>query len=284
MSATIIDGKGTAERVRNELAEEVAGLAGRGLVPGLAVVLVGEDPASQIYVGGKEKACAATGILSERIDLPAETTQEALLGLVGDLNQRRNIHGVLVQFPLPDHLDEDAVIRAIDPRKDVDGLHPENVGKLVMGQKSFVPCTPQGCMVLLDEIGYDLTGAEAVIVGRSKLVGKPMIPLLLSKNATVTVCHTRTRDLAHHTGRADVLVVAAGRPEVITGDQIKEGAVVIDVGINRVDGKLVGDVEFSSAAERASAITPVPGGVGPMTIAMLLRNTVEAARRQTGIE
>ena len=288
MSAKIIDGKGTAARIRQELKGEVDELKAKGVEPGLAVAIVGDDPASHVYVGGKEKACAEIGIASFRYDLAADAQPGELMALVDELNGRDDVNGILVQLPLPDHFDEDAVIKAIDPAKDVDGFHPESVGKLMIGQDTFVSCTPQGVMVLLEETGVDLTGMETVIVGRSNIVGKPLIPLLLQKHCTTTTCHTRTKDLDFHTSRADLLIVAAGRPEVITGDQVKEGAIVIDVGVNRIerDGKpkLVGDVEFDSAAEKASAITPVPGGVGPMTIAMLMKNTVKAAKRQAGIE
>lgn len=284
MAAGIIDGNAVSAKIREALTEEVAGLAGKGVKPGLAVVIIGEDPASQVYVRGKEKACEQIGIYSEKHALPADTTEDALLALVRELNQKAEISGVLVQLPLPEHIDENAVIHAIAPHKDVDGFHPESVGKMMIGQDTFLPCTPHGIMVLLEEAGVDLTGKEAVIVGRSNIVGKPVALMLLSKHATVTMCHTRTKDLTFHTSRADILVVAAGRPEVIKGDQIKEGAVVIDVGVNRVEGKLVGDVEFASAAERASAITPVPGGVGPMTITMLMQNTVKAAKQQAGLE
>ncbi len=282
MAARIIDGKAIAAERRAKLAERVADLAAGGLVPGLAVVIVGEDPASQVYVRQKHKCCDEAGIRSEKHELSAETTQKQLLAVVDELNARDDVHGILVQLPLPDHIDEDAVIERILPDKDVDGFHPVNVGKLVIGQDVFLPCTPHGVMVLLEESGIDLRGAEAVVVGRSNIVGKPVALMLLAKHATVTVCHSRTRDLAGVVGRADVLVVAVGRPEMVKGDWVKEGAVVIDVGVNRTeDGRLVGDVEFEAASERASAITPVPGGVGPMTIAMLLENTVEAAVRQT---
>ena len=251
--------------------------------PGLAVVIVGEDPASEVYVRMKHKACDETGIRSFKHVLPDDTSQDVLLGLVEELNEDDEVHGILVQLPLPDHIDEDAIIETISPAKDVDGFHPENVGRMLIGKETFLPCTPHGCMVLLEEMGVDLKGKEAVVVGRSNIVGKPVAIMLLEKHATVTICHSRTADLAEVVGRADVLVVAVGRPEMVKGDWIKPGAVVIDVGVNRTDDGLVGDVEFGPAAERAAAITPVPGGVGPMTIAMLLENTVESATRHAGL-
>lgn len=279
MAATIIDGAGIAKARRARIAERVTELKERGVEPGLAVVIVGEDPASQVYVRNKHRACEEAGIRSFSHELPESTTQEDLLALVTELNGNPAVHGLLVQLPLPSHIDEDVIIDAIDPEKDVDGFHPVSVGRMVLGKETFLPCTPHGCMVLLEEAGIDLTGKEAVVVGRSNIVGKPVSMLLLEKHATVTICHSRTADLPDVVRRADVVVVAVGRPEMVKGDWIKEGAVVIDVGINRVDGKLVGDVEFGAAAERASAITPVPGGVGPMTIAMLLENTVTSAAR-----
>ena len=279
MSATIIDGKATAQRKREDIGRRVTALVDRGVTPGLAVVIVGEDPASEIYVRSKHKACAETGILSFKYELPESTSEDELLSLVEKLNNDDTVHGVLVQLPLPSHIDEDKVIEAIDVEKDVDGFHPMSVGRMMIGKDAFLPCTPHGCMVLLEETGIDLTGKEAVVVGRSNIVGKPISILLLEKHATVTICHSRTKDLPEVVRRADVVVVGVGRPEMVKGDWIKEGAVVIDVGINRVDGKLVGDVEFDAAAERASAITPVPGGVGPMTIAMLLENTLKSATR-----
>ncbi len=284
MTASIIDGKAIAAARRAKTAIRAAELKAKGLVPGLAVVIVGADSASQVYVRQKHKACDEVGIYSEKHELPAETTQDELLSVVRDLNGRDNIHGILVQLPLPDHIDENAVIEAIDPVKDVDGFHPINVGKMLIGQDSLLPCTPHGVMVLLRETGVDLKGKEVVIVGRSNIVGKPVAILALAQHATVTLCHSRTADLDFHIGRADVLVVAVGRPEMVKGASVKEGAIVIDVGVNRLEDKLVGDVEFEEAAARASAITPVPGGVGPMTIAMLMENTVTAAVRQTGIE
>lgn len=284
MTARIIDGAAIAASRRAKTAERVAELVRHGVTPGLVVVIVGEDPASQVYVRNKQRACEEAGIYSEKHALAAETTQEKLLALVADLDARDDVHGILVQLPLPEHIDEDAVIEAIDPHKDVDGFHPTNVGRMLVGKETFLPCTPHGVMVLLDESGVELEGKEAVVVGRSNNVGKPVALLLLERHATVTMCHSRTRDLPDVVRRADVVVVAVGRPEMVKGDWIKEGAVVVDVGINRTESGLVGDVEFDAAAERASAITPVPGGVGPMTIAMLLENTVTAAARAAGLD
>ncbi len=276
--AKIIDGKAIAEEIRAEFVEEVKKIQSeKGITPGLAVILVGQDPASKTYVRNKERACQNVGIYSEVHRLPEETSQDEVLGLIRKLNQDPKIHGILVQLPLPDHIDETACINAIVPEKDVDGFHPINVGKLMIGEKCFVPCTPAGVIELLDRVGVELKGKEACVVGRSNIVGKPVSLLLLQRHATVTICHSRTRNLGEVTRRADVLVVAVGKPEMIKGDMVKEGAVVIDVGVNAVDGKLVGDVEFATAFERASAITPVPGGVGPMTITMLLKNTIQAA-------
>ncbi len=283
MTATLIDGKAIAAKKRTEIAADVATLKAQGIEPGLAVVIVGDDPASEVYVRNKHKACDEVGIRSFKHELPADTTESALLALVGELNADAAVHGVLVQLPLPDHINEENVLDAISPDKDVDGFHPVNVGRMVVGKESFLPCTPHACMVLLEEAGVDLEGKEAVVVGRSNIVGKPVAHLLLDKNATVTICHSRTRDLPGVVRRADVVVVGVGRPEMVKGDWIKPGAVVIDVGINRTDHGLVGDVEFSTAVERASAITPVPGGVGPMTIAMLMLNTLVSARRHAGI-
>ncbi|MBC7346801.1 MAG: bifunctional methylenetetrahydrofolate dehydrogenase/methenyltetrahydrofolate cyclohydrolase FolD [Clostridia bacterium] len=281
MAAQIIDGKKIAEQVRAEIKVEVDELKQKGLEPGLAVVLVGDNPASQIYVNNKHKACGELGIYSEVHRLPGDTPQEELLGLIDKLNYDKKIHGILVQLPLPEQIDEKAIINAINPAKDVDGFGPANVGNLVIGDDCFFPCTPHGILVMLDKIGVDPKGKRAVVVGRSNIVGKPVAMMLLHRHATVTMCHTRTQDLAWECRNADILVVAAGRPRVITGDMIKEGAVVIDVGVNRLaDGKVVGDVDFASASEKASWITPVPGGVGPMTITMLMKNTVEAAKRQ----
>jgi methylenetetrahydrofolate dehydrogenase (NADP+) / methenyltetrahydrofolate cyclohydrolase len=277
--ASIIDGKAIAARIRGELAEEVKRLASAGIQPGLAVVLVGEDPASRVYVTMKEKACTEVGIFSDEYKLHVETSESDLLALIDRLNNDPRIHGILVQLPLPAAINTDKVLEAISPFKDVDGFHPYNVGRLVIGKPIFRPCTPYGVMVLLKEAGIDLTGKEVVVVGRSNIVGKPVAFMCLQQHATVTLCHTRTRDLPAKVAMADILIAAAGKAEMIKGEWIKEGAVVIDVGVNRVgEKKLVGDVEFAKASERASAITPVPGGVGPMTITMLLCNTVEAAK------
>ena len=275
----IIDGKAVAARVRAEVAEDVKALRARGRTPGLTVVRVGEDPASAVYVRGKRKACEEVGIHSVEHHLPDTTSQEDLLALIAQLNADATVHGILVQLPLPKHIDESAVLDAISPRKDSDGFHPVNVGALWLGKPAPRPCTPAGVMRLLDETGVELRGKRAIVVGRSHIVGKPMAALLLERHATVTIAHSRTADLAGEVGRADVVVAAVGKAEMIKGSWIKEGAVVIDVGINRQpDGKLVGDVEYAEAAKRAAAITPVPGGVGPMTIAMLLRNTVELSK------
>jgi len=279
MPATVLDGKALAARIRGELQLETARLAAEGITPGLAVVLVGDDPASQIYVRSKTAACAQAGITTFDHRLPAATSDGELLGLVASLNTDPRVDGILIQLPLPPGIDARRVLFAVDPRKDVDGIHPENVGRLLMGEPRFVACTPFGVMKLIEEAGLPLAGAHAVVVGRSNMVGKPMAALLLNANATVTVCHSKTRDLAATVGRADLLVAAVGRPQMIRGDWVKPGAVVIDVGINRTaEGKLLGDVEYAAAAARAGAITPVPGGVGPMTIAMLLANTVTAAK------
>lgn len=277
MSAQIIDGKQIALQVREGLVPRVEALKEKGILPGLAVVVVGDDPASAIYVRNKERACIKLGIHSTVMRLPAETTQEELLEVVRALNADGAIHGILVQLPLPRHIDEQAILRAIDPDKDVDGFHAMNAGRLLNGEKGFVPCTPKGVMRLFEEMHIDLNGKNAVVVGRSNIVGKPMALLLLQKNCTVTIAHSRTRDLASITRAADILVVAVGRPGIISGKMIKPGAVVMDVGINRIEGKVVGDVDFASASEVASYITPVPGGVGAMTIAMLMENTAEAA-------
>jgi methylenetetrahydrofolate dehydrogenase (NADP+)/methenyltetrahydrofolate cyclohydrolase len=283
MAARIIDGKALAARIRGDIAAAAGQLAGSGVQPGLAVVLVGADPASQIYVRLKSKACQEVGIRAFDHHLPADTSEAALLDLVRQLNDNPEVDGILVQMPLPAHIDSRKVLLLIDPAKDVDGFHPDNLGRLLLGEPRFVACTPLGVMKLLQEAGTRLAGAQAVVLGRSTIVGKPMAVLLTAADATVTVCHSRTRDLAAEVGRADVVVAAIGRPEMIRGAWIKEGAVVIDVGTNRrPDGKLVGDVEFAAAAERAAAITPVPGGVGPMTIAMLLHNTLLSAQARAG--
>jgi len=280
MTARIIDGKALSDSIKADVAQRVEALRGRGIVPGLAVVLVGGDPASQVYVRNKAAACEKAGLHSQVIRLDADITQQQLLDVVQQLNQDPAVHGILVQLPLPKHLDSAQVIEAIAADKDVDGFHVSNAGLLMTGRPLFQPCTPYGIMKMLESEGVDLWGAEAVVVGASNIVGKPMAMLMLAKGATVTLCNSKTRDLGAQTRRADVLVVATGKPDMITGDMIKPGAVVIDVGINRkADGKLTGDVEFASASKVAGAITPVPGGVGPMTIAMLLVNTVEAAER-----
>jgi len=294
MTAQIIDGKQVAADMRAEIKDEVAKLKEQGVVPGLGVILVGEDPASQSYVRAKERACEEAGIYSDDNRLPAETSQEDLIALVRKMNKDPKINGILVQLPLPKGLNESEVLLTIDPDKDVDGFHPMNVGKMMVGEKAFLPCTPHGVIQLLLRSGVKIEGANAVIVGRSNIVGKPLANMLIQKNAkgnaTVTVCHTRTRDLPHHTKQADIVIAAAGRPNTITADMVKEGVVVIDVGVNRVEDatkkqgyRLVGDVDFEGVKEKASLITPVPGGVGPMTITMLLYNTVESAKRAAGI-
>jgi len=281
MPATIIDGKQVQASIREELAKKVQELkAQHGLTPGIGVILVGEDPASQSYVKSKEKTANELGYYSKTIRVPVETTEAEVLKLVGEFNKDPQIHGILVQLPLPPHINENSIIFAIDPKKDVDGFHPVNIGKLHMGEECFVPCTPAGVMELLKRTGVELKGKNAVVVGRSNLVGKPVSMLLLAQHATVTICHSRTKDLAAECRRADVLVAAVGKAKMITADMIKPGAVVIDVGVNRVEGgKLVGDVDFEGAVNVASAITPVPGGVGPMTIGMLMKNTFLAAER-----
>lgn len=283
MTAQLIDGKAIAAKLRGEVASAAAALRGRGITPTLAVVLVGDDPASAVYVRSKTKAAREAGVEPRDHKLPATTSQAELLALVHQLNEDSTVDGILVQLPLPKQIDTDAVIRAIDPAKDVDGLHPMSLGYLAQGKPGFVPCTPKGCMRLLREIEVDPAGLRAVVLGRSVLVGKPISLLLQNANATVTMCHSRTRDLAGEVRRADIVVAAIGKPEMVRGDWIADGAVILDVGINRLpDGKLVGDVDFAGASERARAITPVPRGVGPMTIASLLENTVEAATRRRG--
>jgi methylenetetrahydrofolate dehydrogenase (NADP+)/methenyltetrahydrofolate cyclohydrolase len=276
----IIDGKKVSEHIRAQIADGVEKLKSEtGVTPGLAAVLVGDDPASEIYVRNKRKACANAGMYSEEHKLPAETTEEELLKLVDSLNNDPNIHGILVQLPLPDHINETKVLRAVTPLKDVDGFHPYNVGLLVEGNPRFISCTPHGIIKMLEFYNIDITGKQAVIVGRSNIVGKPVSMLLLHRHATVTICHSRTKPLDEVTRRADILVAAIGRANFITADMVKEGAVVIDVGINRnEEGKLTGDVDFEGVSEKASFITPVPGGVGPMTISMLLWNTLESAK------
>lgn len=289
MAAILIKGSEISKQIREELKQEVAWLkAKHNLVPGLATILVGQDEASKVYVGQKEKACKELGIHSERIDLPGNTTETDLLALIEKLNKDSRIHGILVQLPLPKHINETNVLYAIDPKKDVDGFHPVNVGKLMLGEPSFIPCTPHGIQELLIRTGVETDGAEVVVVGRSNIVGKPIANMLLQKkkgaNATVTICHTGTKNLVFHTKRADILIVAAGKPKTITADMVKEGVVVIDVGVNRLETGLVGDVDFEAVKEKAKAITPVPGGVGPMTISMLMHNTVQAAKMQAGIK
>jgi methylenetetrahydrofolate dehydrogenase (NADP+)/methenyltetrahydrofolate cyclohydrolase len=280
MSFQIIDGNALAKKIRLEIASRTATLVKKGIKPGLAVLLVGDDPASQVYVRNKVKACEEAGMHSLLERLPADLTEDALLKRIHELNLDPSIHGILVQLPLPKHLNSHIVIESIAPEKDVDGFHVANAGALMIGAPIFRPCTPYGCMKMLESIDYPIRGARAVIVGASNIVGKPMAMLLLQAGATVTICNSKTKDLSAHTKEADILVVATGRPKMITADMVKPGAVVIDVGINRMDdGKLCGDVDFESVKTVASAITPVPGGVGPMTITMLLLNTLEAAER-----
>ena len=294
MPAKIISGVETAKAIRDEIANEVADLKEKfSLIPGLVTILVGEDPASQSYVAAKNKTAHDLGIYSEQITLPAETSEAELLRIIGEYNRNSAMHGILVQLPLPRHINEANVLFTIDPAKDVDGFHPVNVGKMLLGERCFLPCTPHGILELLQRSGTETSGAEVVVVGRSNIVGKPIANLMCQKrpggNATVTVCHTRTRDMALHTRRADILIVAAGVAKMITADQIKEGAVIIDVGVNRIgqapNGKaiLAGDVDFDDVISKAGAITPVPGGVGPMTITMLMKNTVQAAKQSMGM-
>jgi methylenetetrahydrofolate dehydrogenase (NADP+)/methenyltetrahydrofolate cyclohydrolase len=283
MSAHLIDGNALARSLREDVARRVDRLAARGLRPGLAVVLVGDDPASAVYVRNKVRDCEEVGITSTLDRLPASTTEAQLLARIAELNADRSVHGILVQLPLPAHIDTHRVIEAISPAKDADGFHVSNVGQLVVGEPLFRPCTPYGVMKMLEHAGTRLDGAEAVVIGRSNIVGKPQALMLLAAGATVTVCHSRTKDLAAHTRRADVLVAAVGRANLVTADMVKPGATVIDVGMNRgADGRLCGDVDFAGVSKVAGAITPVPGGVGPMTRAMLLVNTVEAAERLAG--
>ncbi len=275
--ANIIDGKAISQAIKDEVKAKVADLNGKGIYPCLAVILVGNDPASAVYVGNKKKACEYTGIKSVSYELPEETTQEELLSLIDKLNKDDSVNGILCQLPLPGHIVEDAIIRAISPLKDVDGFHPETVGKMVIGEKGFLPCTPAGVIELLKRSGVDINGKECVVVGRSNIVGKPMSILLLRENGTVTTCHSRTKNLKEVCKRADILVVAIGKPKFIDDEYVKEGATVIDVGIHRgADNKLCGDVDYDKVAPVAGLITPVPGGVGPMTIAMLLKNCAES--------
>ena len=278
--AKILSGKEVSARIKEKLKAEVAALTEKGVTPGLAVIIVGNDPASKVYVGRKEAMCAELGMYSEKYALPEDTAQSELLALIEKLNSDPNIHGILVQLPLPEPLDEKAVIAAIAPQKDVDAFHPVNVGKIMIGDYDFVPCTPAGIMELIAESGVEVEGKNCVVIGRSNIVGKPMSMLLLHKNGTVTICHSRTKNLAEITRNADILVAAVGRAHFVTADMVKPGAVVIDVGMNRLeDGKLAGDVDFDAVEPIAAAITPVPGGVGPMTISMLMRNTLTAAKR-----
>ena len=284
MSAKIIDGKAVSAEVKAAVAAETAQLKEKGIVPGLAVIIVGDDPASRVYVNNKKKACAAVGFRSEEYALPAQTTENELLHLVRELNENPHINGILVQLPLPAQIDEHKVIAAIAPEKDVDAFHAVNVGKIMIGDYDFLPCTPSGCMDLIHSTGVEIAGKNCVVVGRSNIVGKPMAMLLLHESGTITICHSKTKNLKEICQNADILVVAIGKAKFITGDMIKKGAVVIDVGMDRDEnGKLCGDVDFDSAKEVAGYITPVPGGVGPMTRAMLMRNTLTAARLQNGL-
>lgn len=282
--AKILDGKAVSAHVREQVKAEVEALQKQGISVGLAVIIVGDDPASRTYVNNKKKACAAAGIRSEEYALPADTTQEELLALVETLNKKPDVNGILCQLPLPAHLDEKAVIAAIAPEKDVDAFHAVNVGHIMIGDYAFLPCTPAGIMEMLRYYDIDIAGKNCVVIGRSNIVGKPMAMLLLQQNGTVTICHSKTRDLAAHTRNADILVAAVGIPHFVTADMVKDGAVVIDVGMDRDEsGKLCGDVDFGGVEPKASYITPVPGGVGPMTIATLLKNTVTAAKQQNGL-
>jgi len=284
MAAQILDGNALAQELRASFKARVEALEAKGQRPGLVVILVGEDPASQVYVRNKVNACANVGMYSEKITYPADVDQAVVMAKIAELNANPAIHGILVQLPLPKHFDEEAVLEAISVEKDVDGFHAENVGALAQGNPRFIPCTPYGVMKMFEKGNVDLTGKEAVVIGRSNIVGKPMALLLINAGATVTVCHSRTKDLNFHTRRADIVVAAVGKPKFVTADMVKPGAVVIDVGINRLpDGKLCGDVDFAGCQEVASLITPVPGGVGPMTITMLLANTIEAAERKAGL-
>ena len=289
MSATIIDGKAIAAQIRGEVAEKVSALKAKGITPCLAVILVGENPASVSYVTGKQKALAEVGMADRSLHLPESTTEEELLKIIDDLNKDTTVHGILVQLPLPEHINEEKVLLAIDPEKDVDGFHPMNVGNLVIGKKAFLPCTPHGIIVLLEKMGIETRGKHAVVIGRSNIVGKPVSLLLARKetNCTVTICHTGTKNMAEMTRQADILIAATGRPHTVTKDMVKPGAVVIDVGVNRIPDdtkksgfRLTGDCDYADLLETASFITPVPGGVGPMTIAMLLFNTLESAENR----
>lgn len=279
----LIDGKAISAAVKERVKSGVAELNKKGITVGLAVIIVGEDPASKVYVANKKKACEALGIISEEYALPEATTEAELLALIKELNSKSSINGILCQLPLPRHLDEKLIINSIAPEKDVDAFHPQNVGRIMIGDYDFVPCTPAGIMEMLAYEKIEVEGRRCVVIGRSNIVGKPMAMLLLHKNGTVTVCHSRTKDLKQECLKADILVAAVGKADFVTADMVKVGAVVIDVGMNRKDGKLCGDVDFDSVKEKASAITPVPGGVGPMTIAMLMQNTLTAAKRQNNI-
>ena len=279
----LIDGKAISTAVKAKVKDEVAALKEKGISTGLAVIIVGEDPASKIYVANKKKACEDLGIVSHEYALPADTTEEELLALVKELNESPAINGILCQLPLPRHLDEKLIINSIAPEKDVDAFHPHNVGRIMIGDYDFVPCTPAGIMEMLEYEGISVEGKSCVVIGRSNIVGKPMGMLLLHKNGTVTICHSKTKNLAEICRGADILVAAVGRANFVTADMVKDGAVVIDVGMNRDNGKLSGDVDFENVKEKTSAITPVPGGVGPMTIAMLMKNTLTAAKRQNGL-
>ncbi len=279
MTAKILDGKKMSAEIRTAIKEKVVLLKEKGIVPGLAVILVGDNPASKVYVGQKEKGCLEAGFASFLHRMPETTSQEELLALIDKLNADKTVHGILVQLPLPRQIDPDTVLAAIRPEKDVDGFHPVNIGRLVAGLPASEPCTPKGILRLLKSTGIPLAGKEAVVIGRSNIVGKPVALMLLAESATVTICHSKTADLAEHARRADILVAAIGKPRFVTADMVKEGAVVIDVGINRLEEGLVGDVDYEPVAEKASWITPVPGGVGPMTIAMLLENTLEQAEK-----
>ena len=279
----LIDGKVISAAVKERVKNEVAQLNEKGITVGLAVIIVGEDPASKIYVANKKKACEALGIISEEYALPESTTEKELLGLIDTLNAKKSINGILCQLPLPRHLDEKRIINAISPEKDVDAFHPVNVGRIMIGDYDFVPCTPAGIMEMLAYENIETEGKSCVVIGRSNIVGKPMAMLLLHKNGTVTICHSKTRNLKEICLDADILVAAVGKAKFVTADMVKEGAVVIDVGMNRENGRLCGDVDFEAVKDKASAITPVPGGVGPMTIAMLMQNTLTAAKRQNGI-
>ncbi|MGP4042314.1 bifunctional methylenetetrahydrofolate dehydrogenase/methenyltetrahydrofolate cyclohydrolase FolD [Gracilibacillus sp. D59] len=284
MSAEVIYGSELAQSLRDEMKEEVAGLRDKGIIPGLTVVLIGDDPASKSYVKGKQKASDYVGVDSELIELPESTTQEELLSLIDTLNKKDSVHGILVQLPLPEHIDEEVIIEAISPEKDVDGFHPISIGRMMTGKDTFYPCTPYGIIQMMKSKNISLEGKHAVVIGRSNIVGKPVGQLLLSENATVTYCHSRTKNMEQYIASADILIVAVGKAHFINGDHIKEGAIVIDVGVNRIeDGSLTGDVDFDSAREKASYITPVPKGVGPMTITMLMHNTIKSAKKVNGL-